>query len=602
MWCVDTTACTRLPTRTVYVGNVALGGAYPIRVQSMTTTDAADVEATVREVIELAEAGCDLVRVTVPSVRSAEALAQVKAKLKTKGYGNLPLIADVHFTPKAAEIAARLVEKVRINPGNYQDRKTLDGKKEWTEEEFKQAQERLYERFAPLVRLCKEHGTAMRIGVNHGSLSDRILSRWGDTPQGMVESAYEFIRVCEDLGYYNIVLSMKASNPVVMVHAYRLLVNRMLREGRLYPLHVGVTEAGRGADGRIKSSIGIGALLADGIGDTVRVSLAEPPVKEVPVVEKLIRLAERFRFNSVPVMVPSCWVFSPFEYRRRRTREVLGVGGREPAVVVASGQGWGELACDFVVEGGAVVRLRDGMRIPLVDAGQVRGGFVEEPFFLRVSCREVMEGRVPELVGGRACVLVLEAESWHPVAEVRAAVCLLDEQGVDLPVVVYLFCGAEDEEDLLVEAAALAGPLFVDGLVDGLWVEAPFVGAEAAVRTAFGILQGARVRLSTVELIACPSCGRTLFDLEEVSQRVYERTRHLKGIKIAVMGCIVNGLGEIADADYGYIGSGPGRVHLYRGKTLVRKNVPEEEALNALIELIKEDGKWIEPPAGLSKK
>ncbi len=566
----------RFPTISVDIGGIPLGSKHPLRVQSMTTTDTMDTLSTVRQVMQLVDAGCDYVRITAPNIRSAENLANIKKELRQKGY-KVPLIADIHFTPKAAEIAARIVEKVRINPGNYQDKKTLEGR-EWTEAEFKQAQERIYERFAPLVRICKEHGTAMRIGVNHGSLSDRILWKYGDTPEGMVESAYEFIRICEAEGYDQIVLSMKASNPKVMVAAYRLLVERMRQEGKFYPIHLGVTEAGNLIEGRIKSAVGIGTLLAEGIGDTVRVSLAEDPVNEVPVARMLKELFEYWEGLGSPASA-----IMGFDYRQK------------PVVVVSSQK---DVGSDFHFTNKFVPGL-PGQVLPYNNwvPGSIALYEYIQPINDKHSVRWLQVG-LDQLANAdkdyisKFQYVVLKFSEAVNLAELTNR--LLSLKNLASAKVILKLKSEKDGESLAVYASAILGRFFIDNTADGIWIEAS-ENAEFLKEISFDILQASRARITKVDYIACPSCGRTLFDLEEVVARVRSRTGHLKGVKIAVMGCIVNGLGEMADADYGYVGSGPGKVNIYRKRTLVKRNVPEDQAIDELIKLIKEDGLWIEP-------
>ncbi|NPA34298.1 MAG: (E)-4-hydroxy-3-methylbut-2-enyl-diphosphate synthase [Chlorobi bacterium] len=572
----------RIPTITVDIGGVPMGSGHPLRIQSMTTTDTMDTLSTARQVMQLADAGCDYVRITAPNIRSAENLANIKKELRHKGY-KVPLIADIHFTPKAAEIAAKIVEKVRINPGNYQDKKTLEGR-QWTEAEFKRAQERIYDRFAPLVRICREHGTAMRIGVNHGSLSDRILWKYGDTPEGMVESAYEFIRICEAEGYDKIVLSMKASNPKVMISAYRLLVKRMRQEGKFYPIHLGVTEAGNLIEGRIKSAVGIGTLLAEGIGDTVRVSLAEDPVNEVPVAKMLKDLFELWQLGGTPAYAVENFIYE-----------------ESPIVVVSSNK---DVGADYHFSMGFVSGL-PGQVLP-VDKwvpGTIALYELNQPIsethknkWLRIPI-ERFENIAFGTLSSFDKVVVEISEEAKLVYVTDKIVNI--KQGGRTKVIVK-FDSNRTGEELAVYSSAILGRLFIDTIADGVWIDAP-ENPSFIKDISFDILQASRARITKVDYIACPSCGRTLFDLEEVVARVRARTGHLKGVKIAVMGCIVNGLGEMADADYGYVGSGPGKVNIYRKRTLVKRNVPEDQAIDELIKLIKEDGLWVEPPVQIEQ-
>jgi (E)-4-hydroxy-3-methylbut-2-enyl-diphosphate synthase len=618
----------RLLTQEVPIGDVPVGGKNPIRLQTMTTADTLNISAVVEEVIRLAEAGAEYVRITAPSQKEAKALATIKAEVRRRGY-RTPLVADIHYTPKAAEIAARLVEKVRINPGNYADKKRFEVL-HYTDAEYEAELQRIYERFAPLVRVCKEYGTAMRIGVNHGSLSDRILSRYGDTPEGMVESAMEFVRICEAEGFYQIVISMKASNPVVMVTAYRYLVARLKAHGRVYPIHVGVTEAGDGSDGRIKSALGIEALLLDGIGDTVRVSLTEPPENEMPTCRALVEFAERHRGVALDLLEPS-WSSSGLSHDKYTHWAVENIGTDKPATVIGDHHEipeglslyGGERKPDYIYLGSAVPTETPPPEVSLIyDAGlwEKAARPQDTPYFSSLAAWEGTSLRHPKLnwvrvtpqdllredlsyLADKRVVWVLEAEGPLPALTMRWMRLYVAEKGYHPPMVArFTLSPLQDSPEprpahaLAVEMACQTSLLLVDALVEGLWLlireRPPAVG----VRVAFDLLQAARLRLTRTDYIACPSCGRTLFNLEEVTARIRARTDHLKGVKIAIMGCIVNGPGEMADADYGYVGAGPGTIHLYRGKEIVRKNVRESEALEALVELIRADGRWVEPP------
>lgn len=615
----------RLPTIEVPIGDVPVGGRNPIRIQTMTTTDTLDIEGTVAQTIRLVEAGAEYVRITAPSQKEAEALAEIKRRLRQQGY-RVPLVADIHFTPKAAEIAARLVEKVRINPGNYADKKRFE-QRTYTDAEYEAELERIYQRFAPLVRICKEYGTAMRIGVNHGSLSDRILNRYGDTPEGMVESAMEFVRICEAEGFYQIVISMKASNPAVMVAAYRHLVARLKAHGRLYPIHLGVTEAGDGGDGRIKSALGIQALLLDGIGDTVRVSLTEPPENELPTCKALVSFAERYRDTALPLPEPR-WEGGGLYYQKFSRCAVGRVGGGQPAVVIADHSTdtkgidlyGGEQTPDFIYVGKKVPESLPP--IPLIydyEVWEKAARSEDVPYFSSVEAWRRAPFRHPQLnfirlrteellnaeslpFSDPTVVWVAEGEGPLPGRLIRWMRLRLAEMGQAVPLVgrLRLLPPANSPEPrpahaLATEVASHVSPFLVDAMVDGLWLAIESRPPAVGVRMAFDLLQAARLRIVRTDYIACPSCGRTLFNLEEVTARIRARTSHLKGLKIAIMGCIVNGPGEMADADYGYVGAGPGTIHLYRGKEIVRKNVKESEALDALIELIRSDGRWVEP-------
>ncbi|GIV25796.1 MAG: 4-hydroxy-3-methylbut-2-en-1-yl diphosphate synthase (flavodoxin) [Bacteroidia bacterium] len=616
----------RLPTLEVPIGDVPVGGSNPIRLQTMTTTDTLDIEATVAQVIRLAEAGADYVRITAPSLKEAEALGEIKKRVRAAGL-RTPLVADIHYTPRAAEIAARLVEKVRINPGNYADKKRFE-QRTYTDAEYQAELERVYERFVPLVRICKEYGTALRIGVNHGSLSDRILNRYGDTPEGMVESAMEFLRICEMEGFYRVVISMKASNPAVMVAAYRHLVARLKAHGRIYPIHLGVTEAGDGSDGRIKSALGIEALLLDGIGDTVRVSLTEPPENELPTCRALVSFAEKHRDLALDLPEPS-WPGEGLTYQRWATHSTEGVGAGHPAIVIADHSQnlhgldlyGGEIVPDFAFVGKAVPDPLPPIRLIYeAPVWEKVARPQDTPYFASLEAWRKATLRHPslnwvrltpaDLLGGTldfledpTVVWVLESEGFLPARALRWMRLYAAQKGHTPPMVARLALTPPHDSPeprpahaLAVEAACHASLLVLDGFVDGLWLSIQERPPAAAVRLSFDLLQAARLRIVRTDYIACPSCGRTLFNLEEVTARIRARTSHLKGLKIAIMGCIVNGPGEMADADYGYVGAGPGIIHLYRGKEIVRKNVREEEALEALIELIKADGRWTPPP------
>lgn len=635
-YCISLTRYERFPTREVMVGKVGIGGDNPLVVQSMTTTDTMNTEATVEQSIRMIEAGCEIVRITAPSKREAENLQNIKDELRRRGY-DTPLVADIHFTPNAAEIAARIVEKVRVNPGNYADKKKFETH-EYTDESYQAELERIREKFTPLVLLCKENGTSMRIGTNHGSLSDRILSRYGDTPRGMVESAMEFLRICRDHDFHDIVLSMKASNPQVMVQAYRLLVHEMMKTGMNYPLHLGVTEAGDGEDGRIKSAVGIGTLLEDGLGDTIRVSLTEEPEAEIPVAQAL---ANRYVNRQASIEIPPIEKnpIHPFEYQRRETRETQNIGGKQAPVVMLDlskkgalnqahlfGAGYrysqpldkwniGDTACDYIYTGkqipdfewpgmlGIVVDLdawtpqRDRL-FPLLTAEEFKNleKIDSKILFVRGNLADVMQTQFRDkLRSFPNAVLILETANKHGLAEQRRAFIELLNSGVDVPVIIKRSYTALSDDQFQLFAATDAGGLFIDGLGDGIWLDCDAEPLQKINATSFGILQATRTRISKTEYISCPSCGRTLFDLQETTAKIRARTSHLKGVKIGIMGCIVNGPGEMADADYGYVGTGPGKITLYKEKEVVKRNVPSAEAVDQLIELIKEHGDWIEP-------
>lgn len=618
-----------------------MGGDNPIRIQSMTTVDTMDTKGSVEQTIRMVEAGCEYVRITAPSIKEAQNLEAIKKELRARGY-SVPLIADIHFTPNAAELAARIVEKVRVNPGNYADKKRFE-EIEYTDATYQEELNRIREKFTPLVKICKEYGTAMRIGTNHGSLSDRIMSRYGDTPLGMVESALEFLRICEDLNYYDIVLSMKASNPQVMVQAYRLLVQKLDEENfQPYPLHLGVTEAGDGEDGRIKSSVGIGTLLEDGLGDTIRVSLTEEPEAEVPVAKEL---ANRYvsRKTSYPIPDIRHYPIDPFAYTRRYTHEVLNIGRHQVPRVVADFSTkekitaaslfalgylysvpldkWNitDMACDYIFLGDKTIdfeipgtlgliynhatwlnQKNKSRSYPFINPGDYLSGVEasSQLNFIYTQLKDLSDELVKKLKGDHTAVLLIDTYNNHGLAEQRRLFFELINRDCQVPVIIGRAYADLSVNQLQLYAATDLGGLLIDGLGDGVFIAAQHCGSDKMVNeTAFGILQATRTRISKTEYISCPSCGRTLFDLQETTAKIRSRTSHLKGIKIGIMGCIVNGPGEMADADYGYVGSGPGRITLYRGKEVVKRNVPTPQAVDALIDLIREDKNWIEPQA-----
>lgn len=628
-FCEDLFNRKRFPTREVRVGMTAIGGNNPIRIQSMTTTDTMDTEVSVEQSIRMIDAGCELVRLTAPSKKEAENLGVIKQELVKRGY-NTPLVADIHFTPNAAEVAARLIEKVRVNPGNYADKKKFE-EIDYNDESYAAELIRIEEKFTPLVLLCKEQGTAMRIGTNHGSLSDRILSRFGDTPEGMVASAMEFIEICRKNDYHELVISMKASNTLVMVQAYRLLVATMKEKGMNYPLHLGVTEAGDGEDGRIKSAVGIGALLEDGIGDTIRVSLTEDPEFEIPVAQKLV---EKFKSNELIDLKYSSTINKDFfSYNRRQSNEIQIIGGKHHPVVVADlsqktalkptnlfGFGYnysidldkwnlqdqaadilyiGDLELVFEVPGTLRVvqnyrawkQHRNPAVLPYCTLSEYRELNNGQEAFIRVSLDEPY---APEALPTEHVVLVIETTDQQKTQKIRRFQHELAKKNNHSPVILKLHYDSDEPETVQLYAGSDAGIHFIDGFGDGIWITGNIPNV-AINSLSFGILQATRTRISKTEYISCPSCGRTLFDLQETTAKIRSRTSHLKGIKIGIMGCIVNGPGEMADADYGYVGTGPGKIHLYKEKNVVRKNVPEEEAVDALIQLIRDNGDWVEP-------
>ena len=633
-YCLDPWKRTRVLTKEVHIGTLSLGGQNPIRVQSMTTTDTMDTEGSVEQSIRMIDAGCELVRLTAPSKNEAENLKKIKAALVQRSY-NTPLVADIHFTPNAAEIAAGIVEKVRVNPGNYADKKKFE-EIDYTDSSYQAELDRIEEKFTPLVLLCKANGTAMRIGTNHGSLSDRILSRYGDTPEGMVESAFEFIRICEKHNFDQIVISMKASNTLVMVQAYRLLMAKMLENGVVYPLHLGVTEAGDGEDGRIKSAVGIGALLEDGLGDTIRVSLTEAPEAEIPVAQKLIAKYNNYTPFEFKIPINNLH-YSPFQYNKRESQAFHNIGGKNTPVVLADlsyveqikpahffGFGYqysipldkwniqdqaadyvyiGSNELDFEVPGtlGIIIDFelweakytnKPGY-YPLVLSEQLDLISSEQVSFIPLEAEENIPTQLASLP---KAIVILNTKYGNKTQLYRRFFLELQEKKMTNAVILSYQYETDELETFQLFAGADAGALFIDGFGDGIWLNAD-LGAQHVNSTAFGILQATRTRISKTEYISCPSCGRTLFDLQDTTAKIRQRTAHLKGLKIGIMGCIVNGPGEMADADYGYVGTGPGKINLYKEKTIVKRNIEEEQAVEALVELIKEFGDWQEPRA-----
>ncbi len=549
---------SRRQSSVVNVGDIPMGGANPIRIQSMTNTPTLDTAATVAQCKSIIDAGADYVRITTPAVRDAENLGEIKKQLRNAGYSN-PLVADVHFNPAVAEVAARLVDKVRVNPGNYVDKKKFEHLG-FTDNEYALEMERIHSRVSPLLAVCKQYGTAIRIGVNHGSLSDRIMSRYGDTPDGMAESAMEFLRIFEAEGFRQTVISMKSSNTRVMVHSTRLLIAKMEAAGMHYPVHLGVTEAGEGEDGIIKSAVGIGTLLAEGIGETIRVSLTGSPEQEIPVAKTIVNyFTNRQHDNSSDPFQLN----RTFEYNRRQSIENEGLGGNKSIKVIISKQ---------LTE--TITNLADG-DIVLSD---------EKPDYTRlVYSNETNE---------QGKTLVLESAHNQQSGEIRAKI----EQLVDrVPIILQRKYTETLKEVFQIKAACYFGPLLIDGLIDGIWLDNNNFSADETYQLSLNILQASRLRMSKTEYISCPSCGRTLFDLSATTAKIRLRTNHLKHLKIGIMGCIVNGPGEMADADYGYVGTGVGKITLYKSKNIVKRNIPENEAVEELINVIKLNGDWIDP-------
>ncbi len=591
----------RFKSRIVNIGDIPLGGNYPIRIQSMTSTNTMDTQATVEQSIRMINAGCEYVRITVQGIKEAENLKIIKNKLKKRGY-NIPLIADIHFNPKAAEVAAKIVEKVRINPGNYVDR-NIPEKIKYTDTEYKLELEKISERLYPLIKICKEHGTAMRIGTNHGSLSERIMSRYGDTPNGMVESAFEFIRICSAFNFHDIVLSIKASNIRVMVQAYRLLVSKMIEQGMDYPIHLGVTEAGDGEDGRIKSAAGIGALLDDGIGDTIRVSLTEDPEFEMPVAKEILKnyLRNDIIFKASADLGVTDYskpqIINPFEYIRRKSYKIGNIGGDNVPVVISNK--FSENSDYYKINIKNISNKSGENNYPVYTVTEYLQADDNpyNPKFILLTTNKIvppLTELINKIKSDKKAILIFNSGENYKITKFRHLFFQLIDKKCNVPVIIKRKYKNLTEEELLIRSSIDFSTLLLDGLGDGIWIDAnKKISSETINKIALGILQATRTRISKTEYIACPSCGRTLFNIQEALNKVREKTNHLKGLKIVVMGCIVNGPGEMADADYGYVGSGKGKITLYMGKKIVKKNINENYAVDGLIELIKENGDWV---------
>ncbi|NOU18319.1 MAG: (E)-4-hydroxy-3-methylbut-2-enyl-diphosphate synthase [Bacteroidales bacterium] len=618
-YCESLTQFVRLKTPAVSIGGIMLGGDNPIRVQTMATTSTNDTYATVNQCIRAADAGAELFRITAPSLKEAKNFANIKKNLISKGY-KTPLVADIHFNPEVAIEAALHVEKVRINPGNYVDPRAKFDTFKYTDVEYKDELKKVEERFLPLLNLCVKKGVAIRIGVNHGSLSDRIMSRYGDTPAGMVESAMEFLRICHKQNFKNIVISMKASNTRVMVQSNRLLVSSMMMEGMIYPLHLGVTEAGEGEDGRIKSAVGIGTLLADGIGDTIRVSLTEEPEYEIPVAKKLVAYFENRKTQPViPEIVDL--PYDPFSYNRRKTFAIEKIGGNNLPVVFADlsnkqqinnndllewgwifdtkVQSWAntELSADYLFFGNAdVSELTNLKGLPIITiAEKIEESYnSESPIFLIITLQQLSKSIIETINKNKNTILILKTSNKNGYADQRVTFIQLMNAGIENPVIVHREYDDSDIESFQLKSAADFGALLIDGLGDGIMISSKNQSSKIVCSTAFSVLQAARTRTTKTEYISCPGCGRTLYNLQATLAKIKEATSHLKGLKIGVMGCIVNGPGEMADADYGYVGSGSGKVSLYKGREIQKKNISEDVAVEELIWLIKENGDWKE--------
>jgi len=598
----------RLKTREVQVGSIPIGGGNPIRIQSMTDTDTRDTEATVSQIIRIIKAGADYVRVTVKGLRDAENLKDIKKELDDLGF-NTPLIADIHFNPKLAEIAARHISKIRINPGNFYDKRAQFEHHIYTDEQYREELQKIEELFIPFLELLRKRNTALRIGANHGSLSDRIMSRYGDTSTGIVESVMEFLRICKKADFHDVVISIKSSNTRMMVYTVRLLCFKMRLEEMDYPLHLGVTEAGEGEEGRIRSAVGIGALLADGIGDTIRVSLTESPEMEIPVARKLIDHFKSYQDHS-KITAPLHAQTNPFEYERRSTRPVMNMGGRFLPVVIADlGERSlqevlpirGKLIPDYFLSGNKVIDIQ-GNANPVISLEEylfesTRWGRMK---FIRTNKMEFDKfmDHHPEIITKlkqtRKTVLILESFNKNPFAELRAFFMMLETHIWKVPVIIFRSYSERKLEDLQIKASADLGGLLIDGYGDGICISNDHenITFTELKDLSFGILQSSRMRVSRTEFISCPGCGRTQFDLHETTRRVKEHFGHLNHLKIGIMGCIVNGPGEMGDVDYGFVGSGNGKVSLYKGLQVVKRSIPFENAVEELEQMIRENGDW----------
>ncbi len=597
-YCVSTSRCRRWPTREVKVGTVGVGGSNPIRIQSMTTTSTRDVEGTAQQIIKLADAGCEIVRVTVQGKKEAEACEAIKSKLIAKGC-LIPLAADIHFYPPAALMVADSVEKVRINPGNFVDKRASFQVIEYNEEIYLAERQRIEEKFAPLIEKCKALGRALRIGTNHGSLSDRIMNRFGDTPIGMVESALEYAHICRKYDFHNFVFSMKSSNPKIMIQAYRLLVSKMIELGWNYPLHLGVTEAGEGEDGRVKSAIGIGSLLLDGLGDTVRVSLTEDPWHEMDPCRRLVSLAERSQGKGTDPFFESR-DFMKFEKRNTASPHYLHPNG-SVALSLANPEEVGKVEPDFILlpqkRDASLPVITDPIDLSTVGQTTAQSRFALLPQQTESVVSVRSEENWDQLITLNPELILLSLPSDGRLQKARKFFERLRSDAIDAPVILN-FRYDQSWDDTVIQASAECGALLCDGFGEGLMLEGPH-SPDALADLSFRILQGSRMRAVKTEFISCPSCGRTLFNLQEVTKRIRDKTAHLPGVKIAIMGCIVNGPGEMADADFGYVGSKSDKIDLYVGKTCVEKNIDHHDADERLIALIKAHGKWQDPAATL---
>ncbi len=640
-YCNSLTSYSRYKTRVVNIGDVPLGGDNPIRIQSMTNINTMDTMGNVEQAIRLVNAGCEYVRITAPGIKEAKNLALIKKELKKRGY-DVPIIADIHFNHRAAEVAARIVEKVRINPGNYVDRKIKD-KTTYTDKEYNLEIEKIYDRILPLIKICKQYGTAIRIGSNQGSLSDRIMSRFGDTSLGMVVAAMEFVDIFRDLNYHDIVLSMKSSNTRIMVQSNRLLVHKMISQNLNYPIHLGVTEAGIGTAGRIKSSVGIGALLADGIGDTVRVSLTEDPVNEIPVAKKIVNHYFYDNQKPKPEKIISSFV-NPFKYQKRKSFKINNIGANNVPVVIADfsnvhnkyllsdsefentlfkkgffkdkNNKWkkNNLGCDYFYASDIKINYEvpsDLYIIQNINSWQKNKSnffplFTADEYlnakeksdkqnFVIVFYDELNTAFINKIKDDNTVILVFETKSQFGTLEQRKMFFELANNDCNVPVIIKRNYKNIDYKNLMVNSAADFGVLFIDGFGDGIWILTDErINTTIINEISFEILQACRLRFSKTEYISCPSCGRTQFNIQETLMKIRKHTQHLKGITIGVMGCIVNGPGEMIEADYGYVGSGKGKITLFKANEIVKKNIDEKYAVDELINIIKENGDWVE--------
>lgn len=593
MYCQDILRYRRRETHTVQVGGVAMGSEYPIRLQSMTTTRTDDIQASVDQCIEIAQAGADYVRLTAQGVKEAEALSDIQSELRRLGY-KIPLIADIHFNPAAAEAAASRVEKIRINPGNFAETKDAN----------------LNEKFLHLLDICKENNTALRIGVNHGSLSERMMDRYGDTPEGMVESAMEYLRICRQVQFDNVVISLKSSNTRVMVQAYRWMVECMNNEGMQYPLHLGVTEAGEGEDGRLKSAVGIGTLLSDGLGDTLRVSLTEDRANEINVAAKLVDYFENRAETSVPIYPVKTELFPAYHYKRFETQQVVPLtehtfrlGGNQPVAVIADLSYLTDVdnvhieALGFCLKEGVWKRTDACPDAIFIGESNMQAETIGLPIldvdawdYLNVDANHLENDVLDWLKENPHMVVILELQSDHPVAEYRSYFLRAAEKKLRNPVILRRGYAEEDWESMQIMVACDFGSALLDGYGDAIMIQTSGIHSPADLaKLSYGVLQASRVRFTQTEYISCPGCGRTLFSLRETLAQVKAATQQMKGLKIAVMGCIVNGPGEMADADYGYVGAGPGKVSLYKGKECIQKNIAQEAAVETLVDYIQKD-------------